>query len=59
MVRNSKVLSKNEKLKKLFEAKNEDVEFSAAEADRDDIKALDRAQEADRRQLHEIIEVEE
>ncbi|WP_081949592.1 MULTISPECIES: YfhD family protein [Paenibacillus] len=52
-------MSKNEKLKKLFEAKNEDVEFSAAEADRDDIKALDRAQEADRRQLHEIIEEEE
>ncbi|QWU15010.1 YfhD family protein [Paenibacillus sophorae] len=59
MVRNSKVLSKNEKLKKLFEAKNEDVEFSAAEADRDDIKAQGRAQEADRRQLHEIIEEEE
>ncbi|NGM81837.1 YfhD family protein [Paenibacillus sp. 7124] len=59
MVRNSKVLSKNEKMKKLFGAKNEDVEFSAVEADRDDIEALDRAQAADRRQLHEIIEDEE
>ncbi|MBY9079467.1 YfhD family protein [Paenibacillus sp. HN-1] len=59
MVRNSKVLSKNEKMKKLLGAKNEDVEFSGAEADADDMEAVARSQAADRRQLHEIIEEEE
>jgi hypothetical protein len=52
---NSQIFSKTEKLKMLYEAKAEDVEFSAAEADQEDIEAQDRAGEADKRQLHEII----
>ncbi|WP_340033530.1 YfhD family protein [Paenibacillus sp. FSL H3-0302] len=55
---NSQIFSKTEKLKMLYEAKAEDVEFSAAEADLDDIEAQDRAQEADKRQLNEIIKKE-
>ncbi|SET66465.1 YfhD-like protein [Paenibacillus sp. NFR01] len=52
---NSQILSKMEKQKLLYGAKAEDVEFAAEEADRDDLEALDRAQEADKRQLQEII----
>ncbi|OMD30592.1 YfhD family protein [Paenibacillus odorifer] len=55
---NSQIFSKTEKLKMLYEAKAEDVEFSAAEADLDDIEAQDRAQEADKRQLNEIMKNE-
>jgi hypothetical protein len=55
---NSNIFSKTEKLKMLYEAKSEDVEFSAAEADHDDLEAMDRAQEADKRQLHEIMKKE-
>lgn len=55
---NSNIFSKTEKLKMLYEAKAEDVEFSAAEADHDDLEAMDRAQEADKRQLHEIMKKE-
>lgn len=55
---NSQIFSKTEKLKLLYEAKAEDVEFSAAEADLDDIEAQDRALEADKRQLHEILKKE-
>ncbi|MEK4994632.1 MULTISPECIES: YfhD family protein [Paenibacillus] len=55
---NSQIFSKTEKLKMLYEAKAEDVEFSAAEADFDDIEAQDRAQEADKRQLNEIMKKE-
>lgn len=55
---NSNIFSKTDKLKMLYEAKAEDVEFSAAEADHDDLEALDRAQEADKRQLHEIMKKE-
>ncbi|AIQ76025.1 MULTISPECIES: YfhD family protein [Paenibacillus] len=55
---NSQIFSKTEKLKMLYEAKAEDVEFSAAEADLDDIEAQDRAQEADKRQLNEIMKKE-
>lgn len=39
----------------LYEAKAEDVVFSAAAADQDDLEALDRSHEADERQLHEIM----
>ncbi|MEK4492627.1 YfhD family protein [Paenibacillus sp. FSL L8-0493] len=55
---NSQIFSKTEKLKMLYEAKAEDVEFSAAESDLDDIEAQDRAQEADKRQLNEIMKKE-
>lgn len=52
---NSDIFSKTEKQKMLYEAKLEDVQFVAAEADQDDLEALDRAQEADKRQLNEIM----
>ncbi|MBY0012782.1 YfhD family protein [Paenibacillus typhae] len=52
---NSDIFSKTEKQKMLYEAKLEDVQFAAAEADQDDLEALDRAQEADKRQLNEIM----
>ncbi|MNY60594.1 hypothetical protein D3C86_1971690 [compost metagenome] len=55
---NSKIFSKTDKQKMLYEAKLEDVEFSAAEADHDDLEALDRSREADKRQLHEILKKE-
>lgn len=55
---NSKIFSKTEKMKMLYEAKAEDVEFSAAEADQDDIEAMDRSREADKRQLDEIMKKE-
>ncbi|MFC3745424.1 YfhD family protein [Paenibacillus sp. GCM10012306] len=52
---NSKIFSKIDKQKMLYEAKAEDVEFSAALADHDDLEAQERALEADKRQLHEIL----
>lgn len=55
---NSKIFSKTEKMKMLYEAKAEDVEFSAAEADQDDLEAMDRSREADKRQLDEIMKKE-
>lgn len=55
---NSKIFSKTEKMKMLYEAKEEDVEFSAAEADQDDLEAMDRSREADKRQLDEIMKKE-
>jgi len=55
---NSQIFSKTEKMKMLYEAKAEDVEFSAAEADLEDIEAQARALEADKRQLHEIMKKE-
>lgn len=55
---NSKIFSKTEKMKMLYEAKAEDVEFSAAEADQDDIEAMARSREADKRQLDEIMKKE-
>lgn len=55
---NSQIFSKTEKMKMLYEAKAEDVEFSAEEADLEDIEAQTRAQEADQRQLHEIMKKE-
>lgn len=55
---NSRIFSKTEKMKMLYEAKLEDVEFSAAEADQDDLEAMDRSREADKRQLDEIMKKE-
>lgn len=55
---NSKIFSKTEKMKMLYEAKAEDVEFSAVEADQEDIEAMDRSREADKRQLEEIMKKE-
>lgn len=55
---NSNIYSKTDKMKMLYEAKAEDVEFSAAEADADDLEAQDRALKADKRQLHEILKKE-
>lgn len=47
------------KMKMLFGAKREDVEFSGELADADDLEAQARAREADRRQLHEMIKEEQ
>ncbi|MFD1904759.1 YfhD family protein [Paenibacillus rhizoplanae] len=56
---NSKNLfQKPKKMKMLYEAKAEDVEFSAAEADQEDIEAMDCSREADKRQLEEIMKKE-
>ncbi|MBW4080181.1 YfhD family protein [Paenibacillus sp. S150] len=45
-------------MKMLYEAKAEDVEYSAAEADTDDLEAQERSVEADKRQLHEMMKKE-
>lgn len=45
-----KVLTKTEKIKRAQSAKNEDVEFSAEQADARDLEAIRRAEVADRRQ---------
>ncbi|MNO19842.1 hypothetical protein D3C76_95800 [compost metagenome] len=55
---NSKIFSKTDKMKMLYEAKAEDVVYSAADADADDLEAQDRSLEADKRQLHEIMKKE-
>lgn len=55
---NSQIFSKTDKMKMLYEAKAEDVEFSAAEADLEDLEAQARSEEADKRQLHEIMKKE-
>lgn len=55
---NSQIFSKTDKMKMLYEAKAEDVEFSAAEADLEDLEAQARSEEADQRQLHEIMKKE-
>ena len=55
---NSQIFSKTDKMKLLYEAKVEDVEFSAAEADLEDIEAQARGQEADKRQLQKILKKE-
>ncbi|MFB8375212.1 YfhD family protein [Paenibacillus taichungensis] len=52
--RPGKILTKTEKMKRMQSAKNEDVEFSAEAADREDIEALRRSEAADRRQGREI-----
>ncbi|AET61831.1 YfhD family protein [Paenibacillus terrae] len=45
-----KVLTKTEKIKRAQSAKNEDVEFSAEQADAQDLEAIRRSEVADRRQ---------
>ncbi|MCC3380091.1 YfhD family protein [Paenibacillus farraposensis] len=45
-----KVLTKTEKIKRVQAAKNEDVEFSAEQADAQDLEAIRRSEAADRRQ---------
>ncbi|MDQ0493136.1 YfhD family protein [Paenibacillus brasilensis] len=45
-----KVLTKTEKIKRAQSVKNEDVEFSAEQADAQDLEAIRRAEVADRRQ---------
>ncbi|WP_228744879.1 YfhD family protein [Paenibacillus sp. S150] len=55
---NSNIFSKTDKMKMLYEAKAEDVEYSAAEADTDDLEAQERSVEADKRQLHEMMKKE-
>lgn len=45
-----KVLTKTEKIKRMQAAKNEDVEFSAEQADAQDLEAIRRSEAADRRQ---------
>ncbi|ASR46688.1 YfhD family protein [Paenibacillus kribbensis] len=48
--RYDKVLTKTEKIKRAQSAKNEDVEFSAEQADAQDLEAIRRSEAADRRQ---------
>ncbi|WP_025681989.1 YfhD family protein [Paenibacillus maysiensis] len=48
--RYDKVLTKTEKIKRAQSAKNEDVEFSADQADAEDLEAIRRGEVADRRQ---------
>lgn len=50
-----KHLTKTEKMKLLYGAKAEDVEFAAEAADQDDREAAGRAAEADRRQLKALL----
>ncbi|MDO7905477.1 YfhD family protein [Paenibacillus sp. JX-17] len=45
-----KILKKTDKMRDLQAAKNEDVEFSGALADHDDVEALRRSEAAERRQ---------
>lgn len=49
-----KVMTKTEKIKDLQTLKYEDVEFSSAEAELDDIEALNRSAAADRRQTKDL-----
>ncbi|WP_106768370.1 YfhD family protein [Paenibacillus faecalis] len=51
-----RIADKTEKLRALQSAKAEDVEFSALEADRDDVEALRRSEAADKRQLREMFD---
>ena len=51
-----KISSKTEKMIALQSAKAEDVEFSAMEADHDDVEALRRSEAADERQLKKILD---
>ncbi|MFD2702156.1 YfhD family protein [Paenibacillus shunpengii] len=52
--RKDRVLKKSEKISELASAKNEDVEFSSAEADQEDIEALRRSEAADQRQMKKL-----
>lgn len=51
-----RIADKTEKMVALQSAKAEDVEFSALEADRDDVEALRRSEAADARQLKEMFD---
>jgi hypothetical protein len=53
-----KVLTKTEKIKRVQSAKNEDVEFSAEQADAQDLEAIRRSEVADRRQQRIITDSE-
>ncbi|WP_339292826.1 YfhD family protein [Paenibacillus sp. FSL W8-0187] len=55
-VKKGKISSKTEKMITLQSAKAEDVEFSAMEADHDDVEALRRSEAADERQLKKILD---
>ncbi|MBT2761625.1 YfhD family protein [Paenibacillus sp. ISL-20] len=55
-VKKGKISSKTEKMIALQSAKVEDVEFSAMEADHDDVEALRRSEAADERQLKKILD---
>ncbi|WP_068501987.1 YfhD family protein [Paenibacillus kribbensis] len=56
--RYDKVLTKTEKIKRAQSAKNEDVEFSAEQADAQDLEAIRRSEAADRRQERIIFDSE-
>jgi hypothetical protein len=47
-------MTKTEKTIELMSSKLEDVEFSALSADKDDVEALVRSEEADARQLRRM-----
>lgn len=55
-VKKGKIADKTEKMIALQSAKAEDVEFSALEADIDDVEALRRSEAADKRQLREMFD---
>ncbi|MGG3282888.1 YfhD family protein [Paenibacillus solani] len=55
-VKKGKISSKTEKMIALQSAKAEDVEFSAMEADSDDVEAMRRGEAADERQLKIILD---
>lgn len=55
-VKKGKITDKTEKLIALQSAKAEDVEFSALEADAEDVKAIRRSEAADKRQLKEMFD---
>lgn len=52
--RKNHIMTKTEKTKELRSSKREDVEFSALSADKDDVKAIVRSEEADVRQLRRM-----
>ncbi|MEC0369876.1 YfhD family protein [Paenibacillus chibensis] len=51
-----RIMTKTEKTIKLMSMKNEDVEFSGALADHEDVEALRRSEAADDRQLRKMEE---
>ncbi|AJS57675.1 YfhD family protein [Paenibacillus sp. IHBB 10380] len=52
--RKNHIMTKTEKTIELMSSKLEDVEFSALSADKDDVEALVRSEEADGRQLRRM-----
>ncbi|MGM1046597.1 MAG: YfhD family protein [Bacillota bacterium] len=55
-VKLGRIADKTEKLIEIQSAKAEDVEFSALEADQEDMEALRRSEAADKRQLKEMFD---